>query len=64
MKKLALTAACFALSASAAPARENYLDGFLRHWTGTFSNQSSIVMVAIGVGIVAIFIITRSKSVK
>jgi hypothetical protein len=64
MKRFALAAVGIALTAPFASARENYIDGFLNHWSNAFHSQSSIVMVAIGVGIVGVFIITRSKSKK
>jgi hypothetical protein len=50
-----------AVVAPYASARERYIDGFLNHWSNAFNSQSSIVMVALGVGAVGVFIITRSK---
>jgi TRAP-type C4-dicarboxylate transport system permease small subunit len=55
--------ALFGLAAAApfASAAESYVDGFIRHWSNAFNSQSSIVMVALGVGAVGMFIITRAK---
>ncbi len=39
----------------------SYSSGFMEHWKQVFSKQSSIVLLALGVGAVGIFIITRAK---
>jgi len=38
-----------------------YWAGFVDFWTGQFKKQDSIVMFTLGIGAVAIFIITRGK---
>jgi hypothetical protein len=61
MKKFFLAVASIAVTSSPAFAGENYVDGFVKHWRNTFTSQSSIVMLALGVGAVGVFIITRAK---
>jgi len=61
MIRYIFTAIGFAITAPFASARESYIDGFINHWSSTFRNQNSIVMLALGVGVVGIFIITRGK---
>jgi hypothetical protein len=34
-----------------------YLDGFVSYWTGIFANTESVVLVALGVGLVCILVI-------
>jgi hypothetical protein len=38
-----------------------YWSEFLDHWGGYFKKQSGVVMIALGVGAVSLFIITRGK---
>jgi hypothetical protein len=38
-----------------------YWAGFMEHWTGVFQQQNGIAMTITGLGIVALFIITRGK---
>ena len=38
-----------------------YWTGFWEHWGGYFKQQSGVVMIALGVGAVSLFIITRGK---
>jgi hypothetical protein len=47
--------------AAAVFARESYWDGFADFWVGRLKRQDGIVMVALGVGVVSLFIITRGK---
>lgn len=35
----------------------SYGDGFVKYWTGIFANTESVVLVALGVGILCILII-------
>ena len=56
-----LASIAIAVSAPFAMAGQSYIDGFINHWSNAFNNQSSIVMVALGVGAVGVFIITRGK---
>jgi hypothetical protein len=42
-------------------ARESYWSGFVDFWTSRIKQQNGIVMVALGVGAVSLFIITRGK---
>lgn len=57
---LLLTATpAFAAQKPSAVAR--YWRDFKEFWLGAFENQSAVVMITIGVGIVATFIITRGK---
>lgn len=42
-------------------ARGSYFDGFVQHWAGAFRDQNSIVLLALGLGAVGVFIITRSR---
>lgn len=60
-----------AAPASAAPPQSTprtvfggYWSEFIEHWGGAVKKQNGVVMVAIGVGIVGLFIITRGKWVK
>lgn len=39
----------------------NYWSGFVEFWTSRVVRQEGVVLVAVGVGIVSLFIITRSK---
>jgi len=64
MIRTLFAALCFATSATPAFAGPSYMDGFLHHWKGAFTNQSSIVLLALGVGAVGILIITRSRGKK
>ncbi|CAN5428290.1 hypothetical protein BH11PLA2_BH11PLA2_11810 [soil metagenome] len=38
-----------------------YWRDFKEYWTGAFENQGAVVLVALGAGAVAMFIITRGK---
>ncbi len=38
-----------------------YRRGFVDFWTGAFKKQNGVVMLALGVGAIGIFIITRGK---
>jgi len=38
-----------------------YWAGFAEHWEGVFQRQNGIAMAIVGLGIVALFIITRGK---
>lgn len=60
---LRLTAAAAALLATAAPAaaKSGYFYRFAEYWGGTLKQSSGIGMAVLGVGIVALFIITRAK---
>jgi len=39
----------------------NYWQGFIEYWQGAFMKQNGIVMGVLGVGALALFIITRGK---
>ena len=39
----------------------DYWSDFLDHWLGYFSKQQGVVLIALGVGVVSLFIITRGK---
>ena len=41
-----------------------YYEGFKEYWVGAFRKQNGIVMLVLGLGLVSIFIITRSKAKK
>ena len=45
-------------------AKTNYWQGFVDFWTSRVARQDGVVIVAILVGIVSLFIITRSKAKK
>ncbi|QEL13218.1 hypothetical protein [Limnoglobus roseus] len=38
-----------------------YWDGFADYWGGSLKSQSTITMVVVGTGAIALFIITRGK---
>ncbi len=42
-------------------ARGNYWSGFWDFWTSRIVRQEGVVLIAVGVGIISLFIITRSK---
>jgi hypothetical protein len=46
------------------PLASAYWDGFKEHWGGMLKKQNGVVMVALGVGAVSLFIITRGKWLK
>lgn len=46
---------------SGEPLFGNYWQGFLDFWKGTFQKQNGVVMGVLGVGAVALIIITRGK---
>jgi hypothetical protein len=37
-----------------------YWDQFLEYWQGTFQKQNGVVLLVLGLGVVALLIITRS----
>ena len=41
-----------------------YAEEFKEYWAGAFRKQNGIVMLVLGLGLVSIFIITRSKAKK
>ena len=41
-----------------------YWDGFVQHWQGVFRKQNGIVIFILCVGVLCLFIITRSKAKK
>jgi hypothetical protein len=41
-----------------------YWSGFVDHWQEVFQKQDGIAMAVLGLGIVALFIITRGKWLK
>jgi hypothetical protein len=41
-----------------------YWSGFVNHWQDVFQKQDGIAMAIVGLGIVALFIITRGKWLK
>lgn len=41
-----------------------YWNGFVDFWTGSLKKQSGVVLLAAGVGVASIFIITRGKYKK
>ncbi len=63
---LALSAgpAAAADPAPAAPLFGGYASSFVDHWVEYFRKQNGIVMLALGVGAVSLFIITRGKWLK
>ena len=57
-----LTTAGPVAAAGAGPALvAGYWEGFLDHWTDVFQKQNGIVMLALVVGALCLFIITRGK---
>ena len=56
----AVVACLCATDASASAYTENFKD----YWLGAFRKQNGIVMLVVGLGILSIFIITRSKAKK
>ncbi len=68
--RLVTALALLALAAAPAAAGDgavlvgSYWDGFSDFWTGAFRKQNGIVMLALSVGAVCLFIITRSKAKK
>ena len=63
---LALSAgpAAAADPAPVAPLFGGYTSNFVDHWVDYFRKQNGIVMLALGVGVVSLFIITRGKWLK
>jgi hypothetical protein len=67
--KLAIAALLLLLFAAPAFAGEpgsaalfgSYWNDFLEHWGGVMQQQNGIVMGVLGVGVLALFIITRGK---
>jgi TrbC/VIRB2 pilin len=43
------------------PVFGSYWQSFLEYWKGMFQKQSGVVMGVLGVGVIALFIITRGK---
>ncbi len=65
----ALAACAFAASpwlpeagAAGPPIASAYFEEFKEYWGGAFRKQNGIVMLVLGLGLVSIFIITRSKA--
>ncbi|HEY2909827.1 MAG TPA: hypothetical protein VGI99_06250 [Gemmataceae bacterium] len=61
---LAITAApAFALSEASpvTPLFGGYWADFLKHWTGVVKQQNGVIMVALALGALSLFIITRGK---
>lgn len=48
-------------AASGGPVFAGYWAEFIDHWFGYFSKQKGVVLIALGVGAVSLFIITRGK---
>jgi hypothetical protein len=48
-------------SASTTPLVASYWDGFVDHWMSAIKKQNGVILVALGVGAVSLFIITRGK---
>ena len=48
-------------NSSVAFARASYWDGFAEFWTGRLKRSDGVVLLALGVGAVSLFIITRAK---
>jgi hypothetical protein len=51
-------------AAPVGPLFGGYWDSFLDHWTGVLKKQNGVIMLALGVGAVSLFIITRGKWIK
>jgi hypothetical protein len=45
-------------------AQAGFYAGFKRYWGGVFGHVSGVILVALVVGAIAIFIVTRGKWVK
>lgn len=58
---LALTPAPLPAADPAPFARTNYWDGFVEFWSGRVMRTDGVVLLALGVGAVCLFIITRAK---
>ena len=52
------------LAAAGPPLASAYAEEFREYWVGAFRKQNGIVMLVLGLGVVSIFIITRSKAKK
>jgi hypothetical protein len=50
-----------AAASDSGPLVASYWAGFIEHWTGVFQKQNGIVMLALVVGALCLFIITRGK---
>jgi hypothetical protein len=48
-------------NSSAVYAKASYWDGFTEFWTGRLKRSDGVVLLALGVGAVSLFIITRAK---
>ena len=49
------------VGAPAATTFASYWHGFIDHWSEAFKKQSGVIMIALGLGAVSLFIITRGK---
>ena len=61
---LTATPALATPSPAAAPLFAGYWHDFIEHWGGALKQQNGVIMAALGVGAVALFIITRGKWLK
>lgn len=65
---LLLVAATAGPAAASGPGRAPLLAGywgeFVDHWAGKLRHQNGVVMVAVGVGVLSLVIITRGKWLK
>ena len=50
-----------AVASAGGPVFGGYWTGFWEHWSSYFKQQNGVVMIALGVGVVSLFIITRGK---
>ncbi|MDB5307625.1 MAG: hypothetical protein JWO38_1827 [Gemmataceae bacterium] len=48
-------------AATVAPVFAGYWHEFIDHWVGALKKQNGVIMVALGIGAVSLFIITRGK---
>lgn len=49
------------VATDAQPLMASYADGFVKYWGGVFKKQNGVVMIALVVGALCLFIITRGK---
>ena len=61
---VAATAAPAAAGSDPGPLFAGYWGEFVDHWVGKLRQQNGVVMAALGLGAVALFIITRGKWLK
>jgi hypothetical protein len=45
-------------------ARQDYWEGFFEFWTSRLKRTDGVVLLAVGVGALSLFIITRNKWIK